>query len=40
MTDGALFVCTFVIAIWFGWPIHTIAEELVRIRKLAERGRR
>ena len=40
MTDGTAWAIAFVICIWIGWLLHSIAEELRRLRQLAERGRR
>lgn len=39
MTDGAtILIC--VVAIWIGWPLWSIANEMRALRQMAEKNRR
>jgi len=39
MTAGTAWAIAFVVCIWIGWPLHSIADELRKLRRMAERGR-
>lgn len=38
MTIEAIII-TLIVAVWIGWPLHSIADDIRALRKLAERGR-